>query len=124
LGPRVNGYVAELTEYHIQLIYKPSAVNRADELSWRPNLAPTDDNELTLVLPDHLFVSPDAPATPYIATRTKTEDYNSDDTLVNTDDSRSDISTPGLSFFSRLVTLCIATDFRFRLGLLDLLTYS
>ena len=27
LGPRVNGYVAELAEYHIALIYRPGAVN-------------------------------------------------------------------------------------------------
>jgi len=40
LGPRVNGYVAELAEYHIALVYKPGAVNRADELSRRPDLAP------------------------------------------------------------------------------------
>jgi len=33
LGPQVNGYVAELAEYHIQLVYKPGAINRADELS-------------------------------------------------------------------------------------------
>jgi len=85
LGPRVNGYVAELAEYHIMLIYKPGAVNRADELSRRPDLAPTDDDELTLVLPNHLFVPPETPSTAYVATRTKAEDYDSDDTLVNSD---------------------------------------
>src|SRR5712672_1767139 len=85
LGPRVNGYVAELAEYHIALVYKPGAVNRADELSRRPDLAPTDDDELTLVLPNHLFVPPETPSTAFVATRTKAEDYDSDDTLVNPD---------------------------------------
>jgi len=33
LGPRVNGYVAELAKYHMQLVYKPGATNRADGLS-------------------------------------------------------------------------------------------
>jgi len=33
LGPRVNSYVAELAEYHIQLMYNPGAVNQADKLS-------------------------------------------------------------------------------------------
>jgi len=45
------------------LIYKPGAANRADELSRRPDLAPTDDDELTLVLPNHLFVPPETPST-------------------------------------------------------------
>jgi len=83
LGPRVNSYVAELAEYHIALIYRPGAVNRADELSRRPDLAPTDDDELMLVLPNHLFVPPETPSTAYVATRTKAENYDSDDTLVN-----------------------------------------
>jgi len=85
LGPRVNGYVAELAKYHIQLVYRPGAVNRADELSWRPDLAPTDDNELVLVLPNHLFVSPDAPTTTYTTTCTRPENYDSDETLVSSD---------------------------------------
>jgi RNase H-like domain found in reverse transcriptase len=42
LGPRVNGYVAELADYHIQLVYKPGVVNRADALSRRPDLVPED----------------------------------------------------------------------------------
>ena len=25
LGPHINGYLAELAEYHIQLVYKPGA---------------------------------------------------------------------------------------------------
>jgi len=33
LGPPVNGYLVELAEYHIQLVYKPSATQRADGLS-------------------------------------------------------------------------------------------
>ena len=83
MGPRVNGYVTELAEYHIQLIYKPGAVNRADMLSRCPDLTPTDEDELTIALPDHLFVPPEAPSTAYVTTRTKTEDYDSDNTLVN-----------------------------------------
>jgi hypothetical protein len=76
----------ELADYHIQLVYKPGAVNRADALSRRPDLIPEEDNELVIVLPNHLFVAPDAPATRYTATRTKLEDYESDDTLVESDD--------------------------------------
>jgi len=71
LGPRVNGYVAELAEYHIQLVYKPGAVNRADELSWRPDLAPTNNDKLVLVLPNHPVHLPLMPPTmAYTATRT------------------------------------------------------
>src|SRR5712672_2476426 len=86
LGPRVNGYLAELAEYHIQLVYKPGAAQRVDGLSRRPDLIPDDDDELIIVLPDHLFVSPDAPKTTYLATRTKAENYDSDDTLVDLED--------------------------------------
>jgi len=48
-------------------------------------LIPDDDEELIIVLPDHLFVFPDAPKTTYSATRTKAKDYNSDDTLVDSE---------------------------------------
>src|SRR5712672_1848800 len=85
LGPRVNGYLAELAEYHIQLVYKPGAAQRADGLSRRPDLIPDDDDELIIVLPDHLFVSPNAPQMTYSATRTKAKDYYSDDTLVDSE---------------------------------------
>src|SRR5712672_3162120 len=85
LGPRMNGYLAELVEYHIQLVYKPGAAQRADGLSRRPDLIPEDDDELIIVLPDHLFVSPDTPKTTYSATRTKAENYNSNDTLVDSE---------------------------------------
>jgi len=86
LGPRVNGYLAELAEYHIQLVYKPSAAQWVDGLSRRPDLIPDDDNELIIILPDHLFVSPDMPKTMYSATRTKAEDYNSNNTLVDVEE--------------------------------------
>jgi hypothetical protein len=86
LGPRINGYIVELADYHIQLVYKPGAVNRADALSRQLDLVPEEDNELVIILPDHLFVAPDAPATRYTATRMKPEDYESDDTLVESDD--------------------------------------
>jgi len=85
LGPHINSYLAELAEYHIQLVYKPGATQRADGLSRRPDLILDDDDELIIVLPDHLFVSPGAPKTTYLATRTKTEDYDSDDTLVDSE---------------------------------------
>jgi hypothetical protein len=61
-------------------------VNRADALSQRLDLVPDKDNELVIVLPDHLFVAPDASAMRYTATRTKPEDYESDETLVESDD--------------------------------------
>jgi hypothetical protein len=76
----------ELADYHIQLVYKPGAMNRADALSQRPDLVPEEDNELVIVLPNHLFVAPNAPATRYTTTRTKPEDYKSDNTLVESDD--------------------------------------
>ena len=41
-----------------------------------------EDDKLVLVLPNHLFVSPDAPTTTYTVTRTKPENYDSDNTLV------------------------------------------
>jgi Integrase zinc binding domain len=75
----------ELANYHIQLVYKLGAVNRADALSRRPDLVPEEDNELVIVLPYHLFVAPNVPATRYTATRTKPEDYKSDETLVESD---------------------------------------
>jgi hypothetical protein len=37
-------------------------------------------------IPDHLFTSPTAPTTTYQATQTKSEDYDSDNTLVDSDD--------------------------------------
>jgi hypothetical protein len=82
IGPCVNGYIAELADYHIQLVYKPGATNRADGLSWRPDMVPDEEDELVIVLPDHLFVHPDAPTTKFTTTRMKPEDYDSDDTLV------------------------------------------
>jgi len=53
--------VAELAEYHIQLVYKPGATNRADGLSRRPDLVPEEDDELIIILPDHLFIRLDMP---------------------------------------------------------------
>jgi RNase H-like domain found in reverse transcriptase len=62
LGPQVNGYVTELADFNIQLVYKPGATNCADTLSRRPDFAPdTDDYPLLIALPEHLFVPPDAP---------------------------------------------------------------
>jgi hypothetical protein len=90
IGPRVNGYIAELADYHIQLVYKPGATNQADGLSRRPDMVPEDEDKLVLVLPDHLFVPPTAPTTAFTTTRTKPEDYDSDDTLVEEPPKRSE----------------------------------
>jgi hypothetical protein len=46
-------------------------------------MVPEEEDELTIVLPDHLFVPPDAPTTKFTTTWMKPEDYNSDDTLVD-----------------------------------------
>src|SRR5712671_6189372 len=78
IGPRVNGYIVELADYNIQLVYKPGASNKADELSWRPDMAPEDEEELVIVLPNHLFAPMESPSKAYVATRTKPEDYSSD----------------------------------------------
>jgi len=90
IGPQVNGYLGDLADYNIQLVYKPGNTNKADELSWQPNMAPEDHNELTLVLPDHLFVPQNSPSTAYVATRTKPDKYDSDSGYESdgTDDSR------------------------------------
>jgi len=76
-------------DYNIQLVYKPGNTNKADELSQRPDMAPEDENELTIVLPDHLFAPQNSPSTAYVATRTKPDKYNSDSGYEsnNTDDS-------------------------------------
>src|SRR5712672_194281 len=78
IGPRVNGYIVELADYNIQLVYKPGASNKADELSRRPDMAPEDEEELVIVLPDHLFAPMESPSKAYVATCTKPEDYSSD----------------------------------------------
>jgi len=41
-------------------------------------MAPEDEDELVIVLPDHLFAHPESLSTEYVATRTKPEDYSSD----------------------------------------------
>jgi hypothetical protein len=85
LGPRVNGYVTELADFNIQLVYKPRATNRADALSRRPDLAPdTDDYPLLIALPDHLFVPPDALVRKYATTRQK--DARNNDSGYESDD--------------------------------------
>jgi hypothetical protein len=33
LGPWVNGYITELADFNIQLVYKPGATNHTDALS-------------------------------------------------------------------------------------------
>jgi hypothetical protein len=79
LGPQVNGYITELTDFNIQLVYKPGATNRADALSRRPDFAPdTDDYPLLIALPNHLFVPPDAPTRNYDTTRQKNTIENDD----------------------------------------------
>jgi len=78
ISPRVNGYIVELADYNIQLVYKPGNTNKANELSRRPDMAPEDEGELVIVLPDHLFAHPESPSKAYIATCTKPENYSSD----------------------------------------------
>jgi len=78
IGPHVNSYIVELADFNIQLVYKPGAANKANKLSRRPNFMPEDENELVLVLPDHLFAPQDSPSTAYMAMCTKPEDYSSD----------------------------------------------
>ena len=85
IGPRVNGYLADLADYNIQLVYRPGATNRADALSRRPDAVPVEESDLVLVLPDHLFVNPEAPATKFQTTRTDPDAYESDTTLVESD---------------------------------------
>jgi len=70
IGPRVNGYIVELANYNIQLVYKPVVSNKADELSRRPNMAPEDEEELVIVLPDHLFAPMESLSKAYVTTRT------------------------------------------------------
>src|SRR5882757_2151134 len=90
IGPHINGYIVELADYNIQLVYKPGASNKADELSRRPDMAPEDENELVIVLPDHLFAHPDSPSKVYVATHTKPENYGSNSGYESegTDDTR------------------------------------
>jgi len=78
ISPRINGYIVELADYNIQLVYKPGASNKANELSRRPNMAPEDKEELVIVLPNHLFAPMESLSKAYVATRTKPEDYGSD----------------------------------------------
>src|SRR6266850_8140186 len=53
-------------------------------------MAPEDEDELVIVLPDHLFAPQDSPSKAYVATHTKPEDYNSDSGYESdgTDDTR------------------------------------
>jgi len=97
IGPRVNGYIVELADYNIQLVYKPGASNKANELSRRPDMAPEDEEELVIVLPNHLFAPMESPSKAYVATRTKPEDYSSDSGYESdgTDDTRNVVKELG-----------------------------
>src|SRR5712672_35847 len=110
IGPRVNGYIVELADYNIQLVYKPGASNKADELSQRPDMAPEDEEELVIVLPDHLFAPMESPSKAYVATRTKPENYSSDSGYESdgTDDTRHVVKE--LSDDSRHVIKNLADD--------------
>jgi len=90
IGPCVNGYIVELADYNIQLVYKPGNTNKADELSQRPDMAPEDEDELVIILLDHLFAHLDSPSKVYVATHTKPENYGSDSgyELEGTDDTQ------------------------------------
>jgi len=61
IGPRVNGYIVELADFNIQLVYKPGNTNKADELSRRPDMAPEDEDELVIVLPNQSVCPPGIP---------------------------------------------------------------
>src|SRR5882672_10038184 len=110
IGPRVNGYIVELADYNIQLVYKPGASNKADELSRRPDMAPEDEEELVIVLPNHLFAPMDSPSKAYVATHTKPENYSSDSGYESdeTDDTRNVVKE--LSDDSRDVIKNLADD--------------
>jgi len=41
-------------------------------------MAPEDEDELVIVLPDHLFAPMESPSKAYVATCTKPENYSSD----------------------------------------------
>src|SRR5712675_1014077 len=53
-------------------------------------MAPEDEEELVIVLPDHLFAPMESPSKAYVATRTKPEDYSSNSGYESegTDDTR------------------------------------
>jgi len=53
-------------------------------------MAPEDEDELVIVLPDHLFAHLESPSTEYVATCTKPENYSSDSGYKSegTDDTR------------------------------------
>src|SRR5882672_10708911 len=51
-------------------------------------MAPEDEDELVIVLPDHLFAHPDSPSMEYVATCTKPENYDSGYESEGTDDTR------------------------------------
>jgi len=55
-----------------------------------PTWHPEDEDELTLVLPDHLFVPQNSLSTAYVATHTKPDKYDSNSGYESsgTDDSR------------------------------------
>src|SRR5882672_5347644 len=86
--------------------------NQADELSRRPDMAPEDEDELVIVLPNHLFAHPESPSTEYVATRTKPENYDSDSGYESdgTDDTRNIVKE--LSDDSRDVIKNLADDSR------------
>jgi len=56
----------------------------------KPDMAPEDEDELVIVLLNHLFAHPESPSTEYVATRTKPENYDSDSGYESdgTDDTR------------------------------------
>jgi hypothetical protein len=57
IEPCVAGYIPEITQYNIQLEYKPGATNRVDALSCRPNyeVEGNPNNKDITVLPDKYF---------------------------------------------------------------------
>src|SRR5712671_5714029 len=73
-------------------------------------MAPEDEEELVIVLPNHLFAPMESPSKAYVATCTKPEDYSSDSGYESdgTDDTRNVIKE--LSDDSRDVIKNLADD--------------
>src|SRR5712675_1130148 len=75
-------------------------------------MAPEDEEELIIVLPDHLFAPMESPSKVYVATRTKPENYSSDSGYESngTDDTRNVVKE--LSDDSRHVIKNLVDDSR------------
>ena len=60
LSNRVAGWINEMSQYNLKIVYKPGATNRADALSRRPDYAmDTSIDDPIISLPSNLFVTPE-----------------------------------------------------------------